>query len=66
MVYPKDVNSVLSSQAQSQIRFNPIPNDPNAPPLTTSSFDLGHRFFASVSYSHEFFDKSPTTIIILL
>jgi hypothetical protein len=58
----QDVNSVLSSQAQSQIRFNPISVDPNKPSLTTSSFDLGHRFFASVSFSHEFFEKSPTTI----
>ncbi|MBK7498659.1 MAG: TonB-dependent receptor [Ignavibacteriales bacterium] len=58
----QDVNSVLSSQAQSQIRFNPISVDPNKPSLTTSSFDLGHRLFASVSYSHEFFTNSPTTI----
>lgn len=58
----KDVNSVLSSQAQSQIRFNPVSGDPNKPPLTYSSFDLGHRGFASVSYSHEFFANSPTTI----
>lgn len=58
----KDVNSVLSSQAQSQIRFNPVAGDPNNPVLTTSSFDLGHRAFASVSFSHEFFDNSPTTI----
>ena len=60
----KDVNSVLSSQAQSQIRYNPISNDPNNPPLTTSSFDLGHRGFISASYSHEFFVNSPTTISI--
>lgn len=58
----KDLNSVLSSQAQSQIRYNPISGDPNNPPLTTSSFDLGHRGFASVSYSYEFFANSPTTI----
>jgi hypothetical protein len=58
----QDVNSVLSSQAQSQIRYNPVSGDPNAPPLTTSSFDLGHRYFASVSYAHEFFENSPTTI----
>ncbi len=58
----KDVNSVLSSQAQSQIRYNPIYNNPNDPPLTTSSFDLGHRGFVSVSYSQEFFANSPTTI----
>jgi hypothetical protein len=58
----QDVNSVLSSQAQSQIRFNPVSGDPNAPPLTTSSFDLGHRYFAAVSYAHEFFENSPTSI----
>jgi len=57
----QDVNSVLSSQAQSQIRYNPVSGDPNAPPLTTSSFDLGHRYFASVSYAHEFFENSPTS-----
>lgn len=57
----KDQNSVLSSQAQSQIRFNPISVDANTPPLTTSSFDLEHRAFASVSYSVEFFANSPTT-----
>ena len=60
----KDVNSVLSSQAQSQIRYNPISNDPNSPPLTTSSFDLGHRGFISASYSHEFFVNSPTTFSV--
>jgi hypothetical protein len=58
----KDVNSVLSSQAQSQIRYNPISINPNDPPLTTSSFDLGHRGFVSVSYTHEFFKDAPTTI----
>ena len=57
----KDQNSVLSSQALSQIRFNPISVDANTPPLTTSSFDLEHRAFASVSYSIEFFANSPTT-----
>jgi hypothetical protein len=60
----KDVNSVLSSQAQSQIRYNPIYNNPNDPPLTTSSFDLGHRGFLSASYSQEFFANSPTTISV--
>jgi len=52
----KDVNSILSSQAQSQIRYNPIYNSPNDPPLTTSSFDLGHRGFVIAN--------SPTTISV--
>lgn len=58
----EDQNSVLSSQALSQIRYNPVSGDPNSPPLTTSSFDLGHRAFASVSYTFEFFANSPTTV----
>ncbi|HEX7356414.1 MAG TPA: carboxypeptidase regulatory-like domain-containing protein [Ignavibacteriaceae bacterium] len=58
----KDQNSVLSSQALSQIRYNPTSGNPNTPPLTTSSFDMEHRGFASVSYSHEFFANSPTSI----
>lgn len=58
----QDVNSVLSSQALSQIRFNPISVDPNTPPLTRSSFDLGHRAFASITFTHEFFANSPTSI----
>ncbi len=58
----KDINSVLSSQAQSQIRYNPISVNPNKAPLTYSSFDMGHRGFAAVAYSHEFFANSPTTI----
>ena len=60
----KDQNSVLSSQARSQMRFNPISGDPNDPALTTSSFDLGHRAFASVTYTAEFFKNSPTSISI--
>ena len=60
----KGVNSVLSSQARSQIRRNPIVNDPNNPPLTFSRFDPGHRIFAQVSYVHEFFKNAPTTISI--
>lgn len=58
----KDVNSVLSSQALSQMRYNPIDINANAPALTTSSFDLGHRAFAAISYSYPFFKNAPTTI----
>ena len=59
-----DVNSVLSSQARSQIRRNPIVNDPNNPPLGYSRFDLGHRFFVSISYTQDFFDNAPTTFSV--
>ncbi|MFC2102889.1 TonB-dependent receptor domain-containing protein [Bacteroidota bacterium] len=55
-------NDVLSSQARSQMRYNPIDDDPNNPGLTLSRFDPGHRIFASVSFTHEFFANAPTTI----
>ncbi|KAA0249371.1 MAG: hypothetical protein EDM75_13385, partial [Chlorobiota bacterium] len=32
------------------------------PELTTSLYEIKHRFFASVSYTHEFFVNAPTTI----
>jgi len=57
-----DQNGVLSSQALSQIRYNPIANDPNNPPLTTSDFEIRHRVFASVTYTQEFFSGAPTSI----
>ncbi|MFZ5948487.1 MAG: TonB-dependent receptor [Stygiobacter sp.] len=57
----KDRNSVLSSQAVSQMRFNQIPEDPNNPPLTTANFQIDHRMFAQVSYVVDFFDNASTT-----
>lgn len=60
----KDQNSVTSSQARSQFRFNPIPNSPNDPPLTRSNFEIASRFFGSVSFSHEFFAQAKTTLTV--
>ena len=57
----KDKNSVTSSQAVSQMRFNAIDISPNSPALTTSNFEIKHRIFASLSYTHEFFNNAPTT-----
>ncbi len=57
----KDKNSVTSSQAVSQMRFNPISTDANNPALTTSNYEVKHRAFLSLSYSHEFFAKAATT-----
>ncbi len=57
-----DQNGVLSSQAQSQMRYNPIFNDPNNPPVTTSDFEIRHRIFASVTYSNDFFKDAPTSV----
>jgi hypothetical protein len=59
-----DQNGVLSSQAQSQLNFNPISNNPNSPPLTTSDFEIRHRIFASITYTQEFFSGAPTSISV--
>jgi hypothetical protein len=61
----KDRNSVLSSQAYSQWRYNPVPGNPNDPPLTYSSFDRPHKIGASLSYRDDFIPGAPTTISVL-
>jgi outer membrane receptor protein involved in Fe transport len=58
----KDKNSVTSSQAVSQMRFNPIDISANSPALTTSNYQIRHRVFASLSYSYEFFKNAATTV----
>ncbi len=58
----KDMNSVGSSQAASQMNYNGIDLDPNKPKLTTSSYEIPNRIYASVSYTEEFFEGAPTTI----
>lgn len=58
----KDLNSVNSSQARSQMRYNPIAGDPNDPVLATSQYEIRGRVFVSVSYVAEFFKNAPTTI----
>ena len=60
----KDVNSVNSSQARSQMRYNPISGDPNDPPLAPSQYEIKNRIFASVAFTHEFAEGWPTTISI--
>src|SRR5690606_14876416 len=58
----KDQNSVLSSQANSQMRFNPISGNPNNPELSISTFEIKHRVFIALTYVKEFFKNSPTSI----
>ena len=57
-----DQNGVLSSQAQSQMNYNPIAYNPNNPSVTTSDFEVRNRIFASVTYTQEFFENAPTSI----
>lgn len=58
----KDLNSVNSSQAQSQMRYNPIAGNPNNPVLATSQYEIQSRVFLSLTYVEEFFKNAPTTI----
>ncbi len=60
----KDMNSILSSQAISQWRFNQVSGDPNNPGLSYSSFDLRHHIIAVVSYKLEFAPQYVTTIAL--
>ncbi|MCX6171178.1 MAG: carboxypeptidase regulatory-like domain-containing protein [Ignavibacteriales bacterium] len=59
-----DRNSVTSSQAQSQMRYSAVDFDPNSPALTTSDWEIRNRFFASVTFTHEFFKNAPTAITL--
>lgn len=53
-----DQNAVTSSQAISQWRYNPVPGNPNNPPLAVSDFSRPNRVVASISetvnYAHGF------------
>jgi hypothetical protein len=59
----KDINGVVSSQAYSQWRYNPVP-DPNNPVLGISNYDLGTRIFAAVSYRYEYMNNWATTLSV--
>lgn len=58
----RDVNSVTSSQAFSNWRFNPIDADPNDPALRPSNFEVPHRVVASGSYQLSWLRRAPTDI----
>ncbi|HKI79331.1 MAG TPA: hypothetical protein VKA26_12375, partial [Ignavibacteriaceae bacterium] len=60
----KDLNSVASSQARSQMRYSPVAGNPNNPVLATSLYEIRNRIFASVTYTEEFFENAPTTISV--
>lgn len=57
----KDVNSVTSSVALSNWRYN-VAVDPNNPDLVTSNFQIDHRIMANVSYRHQWSKFTSTTI----
>lgn len=57
-----DVNSTTSSQAASNFGFNPVAGNPNIDVLSTSDFELRHRFIGVLTYTHAFWKGWDTTI----
>jgi hypothetical protein len=57
-----DVNSTTSSQAASNFGFNPVAGNPNVDVLSTSDFELRHRFLAVVTYTFALKKGWDTTI----
>jgi hypothetical protein len=57
----KDINSTPSTQAMSNWRYN-YTDDPNNPSLSTSSFDIPHRFLANLSYQFKYLKQFRTTL----
>jgi hypothetical protein len=56
------VNDGTSSTAASQFGNNPVPGDPNNPPVTLSNYATGHRVNLAASYTRLMFDKFETTV----
>ena len=57
-----DVNSTTSSQAASNFGFNPVAGNPNIDVLSTSDFELRHRFLGVLTYTHAIWKGWDTTI----
>lgn len=57
----KSVNSLTSSQAKSNWRYNPIGVDTNDPQLASSLYEIPHRIVGTLSQSIELLKGSPTT-----
>ncbi len=57
-----DQNAVTSTQAISQFVYNPVPGNPNDPPLAVSDFSVPSRVVASVSETVNYGPGFATTI----
>lgn len=60
-----DVSSMVSSQNYSNWRYNSIRNHPNHPELTTSLYEIKHRFIGNVCWTLPMFKKAPTVLSVL-
>jgi hypothetical protein len=56
------VNDGTSSTAASQFGNNPVPGDPNNPPVTLSNYATGHRVNLAASYTRRVFRGVDTTV----
>ena len=61
----KDINSVTSSQARSNVRDLTLGLDVNDPPLATSNFEVAHRVLATLSYRAEWARRFGTTFSLI-
>lgn len=61
----KDINSVTSSQARSNVRDLTVGLDVNNPPLATSNFEVAHRVLATLSYRAEYARRFGTTVSLI-
>ncbi len=57
-----DQNAVTSSQAISQWRYNPVPGNPNDPPVAVSDFSVPDRIVASISETINYANGFGTTL----
>jgi len=57
-----DVNSTTSSQAASNFGFNPVAGNPNIDVLSTSDFELRHRFIGVLTKTFTIWKGWDTTI----
>ena len=57
----KDINSLTSSQAKSNWKYNPVGMHTNEPNLTSSNYEVPHRIVGSLGATFNFIKNSPTT-----
>jgi hypothetical protein len=58
----KDINSLTSSQAKSNWKYNPTGMTTNHPNLTSSLYEVPHRIVGSLGATFNFIKDSPTTL----
>jgi hypothetical protein len=60
-----DISSMVSSQNYSNWRYNAIRNHPNNPEITTSLYEIKHRFTGNINWTFPLFKHAPTILSVL-